>query len=270
MLHAIMRPDAVYAFPIWEVGAAMAAGAIAAVVLIEVLATRVFGHELRRQHNGSTGWIFSIVGVTYGVLLAFVAMLALETYDGAKAATDQEAARLADVASLSPGLPEPARILLQADLRAYADVVRRVEWPAQAAGHVSPAADRPLGQADAVVLALRPEDAAGTNVQAALLRGLGRLRDARGLRIATSASGIPAIVWFVVVAGGAISLCFVSLLGTFNRLFHLALGSLLALSGVLVLLMIVALSHPFRGDFRITPESFAVAVSQPGLTQPED
>ena len=107
-------------------------------------------------------------------------------------------------------------------------------------------------------------------MQAALLRGLVRLRDARELRIATSASGIPAIVWFVVVAGGAMSLTFVSLLGTFNRVFHLALGSLLALSGVLVLLMILALSHPFRGDFRITPESFPAAVSQPGPVQPED
>lgn len=270
MLHVIMQPDAVYDYPIWAVGAAMAAGTIGALVLIEALATWVFGHEVRRQHNGSTGWIFSIVGVTYGVLLAFVAMLALETFDAAKAATDQEAARLADVASLAPGVPEPARTLLQADLHAYADLVRSVEWPSQAAGHVSVAADRPLGQADAVVLALRPGDAAETNVQAALLRGLVRLRDARELRIATGASGIPAIVWFVVVAGGAISLAFVSLLGTFDRVFHLVLGSLLALSGVLVLLMIVALSHPFRGDFRITPEAFAAAVSQPRATQPEE
>lgn len=270
MLHLIMQPDAVYAYPIWAVGAAMAVGTTGAVVLIEILATRVFGHEVRRQHNGSTGWIFSIVGVTYGVLLAFVAMLALETFDAARAATDQEAARLADLASLAPGAPEPARTMLQADLRAYADLVRRVEWPAQASGHASLAADRPLGRADAVVLALRPQDAAGTNVQAALLGALVRLRDARALRIATSASGIPAIVWFVVVAGGAISLTFVSLLGTFNRVFHMALGSLLGLSGVLVLLMIVALSHPFRGDFRITPEAFTAAVSPSGPTQPED
>ena len=261
MLHIVMQPDAIYAYPIWAVGVGMAVATIGAVVLSETFATRIVGKDVRLKHNEVTGWILSIVGVTYGVLLAFVAMLAWETYNAAGAATDGEAARLADVASLARGVPEPARASLRADLRAYAEIVQRMEWPAQAAGHVSSAGDKALEQADAIVLALQPADLGGSNVQAALLCGLVRLHDARELRIATGTSGIPAIVWFVVIAGGAISLAVASLLGASSRPLHLVLGALLALSGTLVLVMIVALSHPFRGEFRVTPTAFTAAVA---------
>ena len=224
--------------------------------MVEIFATRMVGKEVRLQHNELTGPIFSIVGVTHGVLLALVAMLAWETYNAAEAATDGEA-RLADVASLALGAPEPARASLRADLRAYAEVVQGVEWPAQAAAHVASAGDQALGRADAIVLALQPTDAVGTNVQATLLHRLLRRRDARELRT----WGIPAIVWFVVIAGGAISLAFASLLGAWSRALHLVLGALLALSGTLVLVMVVSPSHPFRGELRVTPKPFTAALA---------
>ncbi len=50
---------------------------------------------------------------------------------------------------------------------------------------------------------------------------------------------------------------------------HLAMSSLLALSGALVLLLIVALSNPFRGDFRISAEPFERALAQMTQAQGE-
>ena len=99
-------------------------------------------------------------------------------------------------------------------------------------------------------------------MQAASLAALTRLRDARDTRIAASEAAIPGIVWFVVIAGGAITLAFATLLGAGHLRLHLTLLSLLSLSGMLILLMIVALSHPFRGDFRIRSDPFVKASTQ--------
>ena len=73
---------------------------------------------------------------------------------------------------------------------------------------------------------------------------------------------IPLLVWFVLLAGGSISLAFSSFLGSSSLRMHLAMSSLLALSGALVLLLIVALSNPFRGDLAVSSEPFESALAQ--------
>jgi hypothetical protein len=51
---------------------------------------------------------------------------------------------------------------------------------------------------------------------------------------------IPGIVWFVVIVGGAVTIAFGSLLGGPSVLMHLGMCCLLAVSGVFVLVLIIA------------------------------
>jgi hypothetical protein len=43
---------------------------------------------------------------------------------------------------------------------------------------------------------------------------------------------------------------------------HLAMSAALAISGTLVLIMIIALNNPFRGDFRVSAEPFEQLIAQ--------
>jgi hypothetical protein len=43
---------------------------------------------------------------------------------------------------------------------------------------------------------------------------------------------------------------------------HLSMCCLLAVSGVLVLVLIIALSNPFRGDFRVSTAPFDYVLSR--------
>ncbi len=70
------------------------------------------------------------------------------------------------------------------------------------------------------------------------------------------------IVWFVLIVGGAITIAFGSFLGSPSLRMHVGMCSLLAVSGVLVLVLIIALSNPFRGDFRVSTAPFDYALSQ--------
>jgi uncharacterized membrane protein len=75
-------------------------------------------------------------------------------------------------------------------------------------------------------------------------------------------TSIPAIVWIVVIAGGTITIVFSSFLGAPNIAMHLAMCALLAVSGVLVLVLIIALSNPFRGDFRVSAAPYEYTLSR--------
>ena len=43
---------------------------------------------------------------------------------------------------------------------------------------------------------------------------------------------------------------------------HLAMSATLAVSGALVLILIIALSNPFRGDFRVSTQPFDQVLAQ--------
>ena len=90
----VMHPDMAYQYPIWWVGLAIAALGVILAVLVELCVRAVVPVEFRREHNDVAAAMFSIIGVTYAVLLAFVVMLALEGYNRAKAASRARARRV--------------------------------------------------------------------------------------------------------------------------------------------------------------------------------
>jgi hypothetical protein len=258
----MMRPDMVYQYPIWAVGLSLAVAAVIGTMLLEIAVRRVVSAEFRRQHNDVAAAIFSIIGVTYAVLLAFVATVAWEGFNKAKAASHQEAAVILDVFQAADGLDEPVRAKLIDGLNRYTSTVIAIEWPAQAEGHVARAGDKYLD--DLQRIAARPGTAAAAdgNLHALLLQSLMRLRDARQERLLAAETTIPGIVWFVVIVGGAITIVFGSFLGAHSVRMHLAMCALLAVSGVLVLVLIIALSNPFRGDFRVSTAPFDDVLSR--------
>jgi Protein of unknown function (DUF4239) len=259
-----MRPDMVYQFPIWAVGLSLAIAAVLGTILLELGVRHFVSAAFRQQHNDVAAAIFSIIGVTYAVLLAFVAMLAWEGFNKAKAASYSEAALVLDVVQMADGLAEPARGKLLDDMNRYTRAVIAVEWPAQAEGHVVRAGDRYLDDLQGLAIGLKPSSQADANFHALLLQSLMRLRDARQERLLAAESSIPGIVWIVVIVGGAITIAFSSFLGAPSVRMHLSMCCLLAVSGVLVLVLIIALSNPFRGDFRISTAPFDYALSRIG------
>src|SRR6516162_7244464 len=107
MVPAMMRIDMVYQFPIWAVGLSLAIAAVIGTILLELVVRRFVSAAFRRQHNDVAAAIFSIIGVTYAVLLAFVAMLAWDGFNKAKAVSYSEAALVLDVFQAADGLTEP-------------------------------------------------------------------------------------------------------------------------------------------------------------------
>lgn len=206
----MMRPDMVYQFPIWAVGLSLAILAIVGTILLELAVRTFVSAAFRRQHNDIAAAIFSIIGVTFAVLLAFVAMLAWHGFNKAKAASNLEAVLVLDVIETANGLTEPAKANLLDGMKRYTRAVIGIEWPDQAEGHVARAGDRFLDEVQRLAVSLKPTSQADTNLHAMLLGSLTRLRDARQERLLTAETTVPGIVWFVVIVGGATGLWFLT------------------------------------------------------------
>jgi hypothetical protein len=256
MMQFVMQPGMVYQYPLWGVALLLAGLAALGAMLFELAVHQFLSIELRRRHNDAAAAIFSVIGVTFAVLLAFVAMLAWEGFNKAKAASYAEAASVMDVYNVSVGLAGPETSQMRDDIIGYLETVVRVEWPAQAEGLIVDRGSAYLEKLNRIAIRLKPSAIAEGNLHAQLLQSLSRLWDARQQRLLAAETTIPAVVWIVTIVGGALTIAFSSFLGVPSLGMHLAMSAALAISGVLVLILIIALSNPFRGDFRVSTLPF--------------
>ncbi len=204
------------------------------------------------------------------MLLAFVAMLAWDGFNKAKAASYAEAALVLDVYNASIGFADPEMSAMRDDIIGYLETVVRVEWPAHAEGQVIDRGGAYLQKLNRLASGLKPTGVADGNLHAQLLQSLSRLWDAREQRLLAAETTIPAVVWIVTLVGGALTIAFGSFLGVPSLGMHLAMSATLAISGVLVVILIIARSNPFRGDFRVSTLPFdrVLAQIEASATQP--
>jgi Protein of unknown function (DUF4239) len=258
----LMHPGMVYEYPLWGVALLLAGVAAFGAGFLGLAARQLLALEFRRQHNDVAAAIFTVIGTTFAVLLAFVAMLAWEHFNGAKAASYAEAGAVLDVYNASVGFADPQRSAMRDAVIGYVETVVRVEWPAQATGLTIDRASAYLRRLNIMATALKPSGTADGNLQAMLTQSLMRLSDARQQRLLAADTTIPAVVWVVTIVGGMLTVAFAALLGVPSLGMHLAMSAALAISGTLVLILIIALSNPFRGDFRVSTQPFDQVLAQ--------
>lgn len=254
----MMRADVVYDVPTWLSGLAIVLLAMLGSLIVQIALHRFASVEFRERHTAAVTAIFSIIGITYAVLLAFVAMLTWEGFNRARAATFEEAGAVAELHRLTEAMPESTATALRAALDDYVRSVVEIEWPAQTGGHLNLSGERWLRTLHATIGAERPVDPGAANVQAQFLAELAALSAARQGRLLSVQATVPAVVWVVVLAGGALLVLFSSLLGAQSYRLHLLMTALLTASGAMVIVLIVSLDNPFRSDFRISPAAYSI------------
>ncbi len=242
--------------PIWQTGGIILAAGIASALLLQLLVQRLLPAALRREHTVLGAAIFSVIGTTYAVLLAFMATTAWEQYSHAEALARHEANLIGSIYHVSYGIDEPGASAMRAALLAYLSHIIDVEWPAQIAEQTVPAAEPLLEQLDRAVLRVMPRGAGQANLQSFLIVAMTDIATVRRDRRLATHGTIPGLVWIVLLSGGGLLVGFSFLLGGGAPALHLLMTAALVASGVLVLLLIVGLSSPFHGAVTIPPDAY--------------
>jgi hypothetical protein len=220
------------------------------------VANRLVNVEVRRSQNDVTAAAMGIVGVAYAVLLAFIAVATWESYTAADKIVDVEASYIGDLYRETIGLADADVAPIRAGIKKYLEQIVHVEWPSQQAGHINQAGRPTLVHISSLIASLDPKTPRETVIVAELLRTMNALYDARRTRILAADSAIPAIVWWIVAFGSALTVGFTYLFGTHDFRMHVIVTGMVAASMALVIVLIVALDRPFRGDLSVSVQAY--------------
>jgi hypothetical protein len=243
------------ALPIWLIGVLLVVVLPALVVAAQVGLRRIWPALREGDHNEVAGFIIAVVGVIYAVLLGFVVIVSWENFSAAEDVVGQEASALRTMYRDSVAFPPLVREQIHTDVRDYAAAAVEDEWPAMARGEPgSPEVARVLDETSEHLASL-----VTTNQDELLYKGIeaDRFNDlvtARSARLDFVDQGVPAVLWVALVVGAAVTIGFTMIFGLRSALLHTIMtGSLTALIGVL-LVVALALDHPFAGDVAVHPQ----------------
>ena len=83
-----------------------------------------------------------------------------------------------------------------------------------------------------------------------------QLYAARRTRTLAADDSIPEVVWWITAFGTTLTIGFTFLFGTRNFSMHLAMTGMVAASMSLVIVLIVSLDRPFRGELSISTQAY--------------
>ena len=233
---------------------------VTAAVLASLLAmagmNRVWPRRKRYGYNNLIGWQLTILGTTYAVILGFMLYAVWTTLGEADINVDSEANAAVDVYRVAEGLPEPQRTQLQRLARDYVSTVIARDWPQMARGEEpeqSTAIDQEMWK---IAMSVKATSASEANAQEQSVSELESLSRRRLTRIRQSKTGLPRMLWCVLLVGGLLTIISSCALG----------GDSVKLQGLevfcfslLISLSLVTISNihrPFRGLIHVSDYAF--------------
>jgi hypothetical protein len=212
---------------------------------------------IRSADSEFSGTMVQSVMVFYGLAVALIAVGVFETYSDVSTIVSQEAAELGAMYRDASSYPEPIRPVLQQQLRDYAQYVIHTAWPAQQRGQVALGGVEMLNRFQATLTGFEPATDGQKILHGEALRAYNQLIEARSLRLdAVVNTGLPSVLWVVVLAGAVISLIATFFFKVEDLRLHAILVMLLAAFMGLIVFMIFAFDRPFRGDLGLKPEPY--------------
>lgn len=220
-----------------------------------MIVRRLVPHPFLAKHNEVTGFVLAIVGVIYAVLIAFVVIIAWETFDQAARGARTEVSAASDLYRLSGTFRDPQRSALRAEVVRYSRLMEDEEWPAMQHGGQSTAAqDSAARMSDLTIAMIDADPHQRVAVDSTVTGALRTFLDARRDRLAENSEGIPPSLWAGLVLGAIITISFTYLFGAEDFRLQLVVTALLATLIALMFAMIIALDYPYRGVTAISPE----------------
>lgn len=212
---------------------------------------------VRSRHSGNeiVGYVLSSFGVFYGLLLGLIAVAAYQNYTRVEYNVVQEVSSLETLYEGVSTLPEPHGQNLGWLLRDYCRWVIKYGWPEYQKGEIPKLGSTKLKAFQERMLAFEPGSRTEELIFAETLRQYNVFLDKQRVREQSVTTGIPAVMWYVVLVGAILNIALF-------WLFDIRYITMLFLGGVLsfflgaMILLIAVMDNPFRGAVSISPEPF--------------
>ena len=239
----------------WIAGIVVLGGSLASVGGL-LLARRCIDFEKLRPSHDVGGYLLSVVGTLYAVLLGFVVVDTMQQYQHARGVTETEANTLADIFIMANRLHEPERSKIQVACRSYIDQVIDTEWSQMSCGNFCLVSREKAVDLMKMLVDFAPQSDIEKSLYPSLVQESSTFWQNRQSRLLSAQNHLPLFEWTVLILGAFIVIVFTFFFG----LEHLKLQVLMTgLLGTLISLnfaLLLFFAYPFNSDLGIQADAF--------------
>lgn len=260
----------VYDLPTWAFSLLLCGLMVGIAVGGHVLVRRFSEREPLRKHNDVAGFVASLVGVIYAVLLSFVVVLVWQEYDTATAVAQKEASSVADLYHLSYGFPDPQAGILRRQLATYIRDILEREWPAMQHGGTSHVTEVDGHGILRTIMTFKPGTAMDIQMRGMAIADVQTFFDARRDRLSENQTSLPRILWVTLILGAIVTIGLTYLFGVESARSQLTMTGALTLLIAMLFVLIIELDFPFRGETKVQPVMWSDIRAEMGTGLPEN
>jgi|ERR1017187_6720531 hypothetical protein len=250
--------DFLLKFPAWIQGTIF----IGTWVVLGVLFLKLISKFTRVEHiknsKESINSLMQILAILFAVLLAFLVVVVWEKYDKNSDNVESEVNCLMNINRDSKWLNDTSYAKLKPFLVDYAYSTVMKDWKSMdinsksdpsAGGYIRDFADT----LNSITL-YNPKE---TLLYQNIIREYNHLLECRVSRISAAGSELPIVLWFTIISGCLVTLFFSYFFYFEKPGLHYLLTALISFMMGVTLFLIFVLDHPFKGNNKIQPDTFA-------------
>ena len=249
--------------PIWLLVIAVIAAIVGLVLLLVWLIRRLvpavregFDAEVSSQILGS-------VAALFGLLLAFIVVIAYQSYGDTQDNVNDEAGALAAIVRDSGAFPQSDRDRVRGSVGAYVRAVVDDEWPRMHEGRESTRASAAVDGMYTAVQEVNPRSPKAVAFYDDSVEQLTTALEARRNRLHDAGGGLPWVIGALLLVGSIVIMGYTVLVGSRSFWFHAIGAGAIALVLGLSLVVLLDLTYPFSGDLSVSSGPFRTGALAP-------
>src|SRR5689334_11982886 len=185
--------------PVWFASVLIVGASVVVAMLGLYLVRRFLKLDWMEGHNDVAGFIYAQLGVVYAVLMAFIVIVVWQRFDDADRNASEEASILIALYRDTAVYADAQRDMLRQRIHDYTLAVSQDEWETMRRGQASLKARKALSDLWQAYLGRPPQNLAEAAQYSESSRRLNDMSTKRTIRILTSSSGLPPILWYVLI-----------------------------------------------------------------------
>src|SRR4051794_27347105 len=131
-------------------------------------------------------------------------------------------------------------------------------WPDQRRGTIPEGGTDRVSAFQRKLMTFDPTTKGQEILHAARLQEFNGFVELRRQRLLDVTTGLPSALWYVVAVGAVLGIVLTWLFSLDRLSVHLAVAGILSLLTGLVVFLIAAMDHPYRGEVSVSPEAFEI------------
>ena len=196
--------------------------------------------------------MLGVVAALFGLLLAFIVVIAYQNYGDTQSNVSNEADALAAIVRESAAFPPPDRARIRTAVGVYVRAVVEDEWPRMHEGKDSARAAEAVNGMYRAVQRVNPGSSRAVAFYDDSVQQLSSALVARRNRLDEAGGGLPWVIGVLLIVGSIVIVGYTVLVGSRSFWFHGIGAGAVALVLALALVVLLDLTYPFSGDLSVS------------------